>query len=89
MWGASMEYHPSFHIIVAIIDIAMYCIAGSLSYGKHTKISLGKESKLTQRRLLTSIMRLQVVGLSDANTTVHPYEYYRLIYRHQNDAVPQ
>ena len=24
------KYHPSFHIIVAIIDIAMYCIAGSL-----------------------------------------------------------
>ena len=29
------------------------------------------------------------VGLSDVNTTVHQYEYYRSTYRHQNDAVPQ
>ena len=34
-------------------------------------------------------MTAMCVGLSEVNTTVLQYEYHRLTYRHQNDAVPQ
>jgi hypothetical protein len=50
-------------------------------------------SEPPSRRLRGSLAVLNArhvaVGLLDVNTTVHQYEYYRLTYRHPNNAVPQ